>query len=402
MEAPLSSRRAASRPLIRDLGISVVIGIGVTLVAGLGSRDTLNLTSFSFGILVAVTIVALFRLLYRPARRRIDRLGGIARTAAISGLLFVAGCTGWLLVSVGIQIATGGRLVLSRQLFPVAVVGLVGVGVGLTTYAYERLLDRLSASIARLKDAEQAEREIELARELQSRLLPPPEIEGEGFRIAARNLAARGVAGDFYDVFPLSDGALGVVVADVAGKGMAAGLIMASVKAVLPLLAADRPAEETLRALNRKLAAELAPRQFVALAYARWAPDRRALHLANAGLPDPWLLTPGQPPRPLAVPGPRLPLGIRREVEYQSLEVPLDPGDRLVLLTDGPAEAPTPLGEPLGYAVLADLLAASGAAERPIDMLDGLFERVRQATGPALEDDWTALALERTGQAPQN
>ncbi len=146
-------------------------------------------------------------------------------------------------------------------------VNLISIGItvglaivfGLTVASFERMKERLAESITRLKDTELAERELELARDLQSRLLPPPEIEGEGYRVAARNLAARVVAGDFYDVFRLSDGAVGLTVADVAGKGMAASLIMASAKARLPLLAADRPAEETLRELNRTLAAELSP-----------------------------------------------------------------------------------------------------------------------------------------------
>jgi sigma-B regulation protein RsbU (phosphoserine phosphatase) len=235
-----------------------------------------------------------------------------------------------------------------------------------------------------------------MARELQSRLLPPPEIAGDGYRIAARNLPAHLVAGDFYDSFLLPDGAVGVVVGDVAGKGMAAALIMASVKAMLPLIAASRSAAETLRELNRRLAAELPEREFVALAFARFEPAGGRIELANAGLPDPYLLAAGQAPAAQIVPGPRLPLGVRREVDYRSLNLRLAPGDRLLLLTDGLAEAPAAGGEPLGYGALGGLLAADGGdrGEAPLAWVDGLLARVRAATQPVLEDDWTALLLE--------
>jgi serine phosphatase RsbU (regulator of sigma subunit) len=86
---------------------------------------------------------------------------------------------------------------------------------------------------------------------------------------------------------------------------------------------------------------------------------------------------------------------VRHEVAYEALEVRLEPGDRLVLLTDGLAEAPTAAGEPLGYAALAALLAEGPAGLAPLAWIDALCDRVRSATGPVLEDDWTALLLER-------
>src|SRR6266508_3335552 len=159
-------------------------------------------------------------------------------------------------------------------------------------YSFHVLKDRLETSVARIKEQEFAEKELELARSIQRRLLPPEELSGAGYRVAARNLPARFVAGDFYDVFRLSDGSLGVAVADVSGKGMGASLIMVSVKAVLPFIAEGRGAATTLTELNRRLSGELAPREFVAMAYARFEPRRGELELANAGLPDPYLVRP--------------------------------------------------------------------------------------------------------------
>ena len=266
--------------------------------------------------------------------------------------------------------------------------------VGLSLHFYGRLEARLRESAARLHQAEFAERELEFARSIQRRLQPPEEISGPGFRIAARSLPAAYVAGDFYDTFPLADGSHGVVVGDVSGKGMGAALIMASVKSRLALLAAGRSVEATLAALNESLLGELAPRDFVALAYARFDPRSGVLELGNAGLPDPYLVSQDGELTPLSVPGPRLPLGLRRDIAHQSLRVELPPGGRVLFLTDGVAEAPTERLEPLGYELLASLLAAQARA--PIlSWLDGILAAVeRQAPGERT-DDWTLLVLER-------
>ena len=185
--------------------------------------------------------------------------------------------------------------------------------------------------------------------------------------------------------------------ADGAGKGMGASLIMASAKASLPLIAAGRTTEATLRVLSDKLTSELGPREFVALAYARYDPIAGTLELSNAGLPDPYLLREGSVPLSLSVPGPRLPLGLRRGVASESLRVTLSPGDRVLFLTDGLPEASTSPGEPLGYEALGLLLPADGHA--PGQSLDELLERVRRATSETLEDDWTVLLLEHKGSS---
>jgi len=169
---------------------------------------------------------------------------------------------------------------------------------------------------------------------------------------------------------------------------------MASTKTALAFLARDHSVPTVLDALSERLGRELAPREFVALLYARFLPADGVLELANAGLPDPYLLRPGQRPRPLAVDGPRLPLGLRRGRGYRSLRLELAVGDRVLFLTDGMPEALTAAGEPLGYEALESLLAEQ-REEPPAAWLDGLVTRVREHT-VGQDDDWTALLLERT------
>ncbi len=250
----------------------------------------------------------------------------------------------------------------------------------------------------RALEAQQAQalaaRELELTRALQRRLLPPPESTGAGYRLAARNRAAQVVAGDFYDYFTLADGSLIVAIADVAGKGMVASLITATVKAMLPLVAAGRSVTETLITLNDKLVQELGAREFVALALARFEPESGHLELANAGLPDAYILRSGGSVETLVAPQPRLPLGIFPQVDYQHVDTHLGPTDRCLLVTDGLPEAPKPNGEPLGYEALEALIGNVPPSE-PAAWLDRLLSVVEANSSEIPEDDWTALLVER-------
>jgi serine phosphatase RsbU (regulator of sigma subunit) len=374
--------------------ISFLIGVAVTFLTTFDVSPEFRFRLLAYGGLSGLMINACCHVLALAFRGWLARHPEVGRLP-LAVLYFVGGLLG---LTIATALATATSLVpLSKVRSFLPLIALtssgIAVAVGLVFYAFGVLENRLRESVVRLKEHEYAEKELELAREIQQRLLPPPEVEGEGYRIAARNVAARFVAGDFYDVFRLADGAVGVVVADVAGKGMGASLIMASVKAVLPLIAADRTVEETLGELNRKLVSELGPREFVALAYLRYETSG-AFSLGNAGLPDPYRLVPGAPPRALSVPGERMPLGVRRESRYEALSGSLEPGERLILLSDGLPEALMATDEPMGYPAFESFLAASDSAT-PSEFLDDLFRRVREASVPTIEDDLTALVLER-------
>jgi serine phosphatase RsbU (regulator of sigma subunit) len=247
--------------------------------------------------------------------------------------------------------------------------------------------------LEKLVAEELGRRELEMARDVQRRLLPPSEMAGPGWEVAARCLPARVVAGDFYDVLRHTDGCVDVVVADVAGKGFAASLIMASVKAMLPYVSADGGVAELLVRLNQRLALELGRGEFVALTVARYSPSKGQVELANAGAPDPYLMVPGEPARPLSVPGPRLPLGVREEVAYESLALTIGTEDRLLLFTDGLPEARDDTGEPMGYETLESLISEEPPTGSPSSWLADLFDRVQRHTVRTLEDDWTAAML---------
>ena len=260
----------------------------------------------------------------------------------------------------------------------------VSIFIGFTMFFYFHMENRLREKI---RETELAQQELTLARAIQERLLPPPELAADGFRATARNLPAQFVAGDFYDLILRSDGTLVAIVADVAGKGVAASLTMASVKSILPLLAAAGTIEAIMRQLNEKLARELGRREFVALVCAIYDPATGRVQIANAGLPDPYVIR-DHSASPVVVTGPRLPLGIKKLVEYEATSLDLQQGDRLLLLTDGLPEAETAPDQPLGYERLAEIAGRDHAS------LESLFAAIEaEAPGPRT-DDWTAVMLE--------
>ncbi len=386
----------ASRLLAAIAG-ALAIGAVVGFVVWLGDRESSVYLYLLIGAWLGLWINASINLLLFLLWRFLERLSGWRQRLAHAATFFVSASSGFGAGAASLPMISGGRIVVAPDWISVVTLGGgLGVFLGLSALSYERLKARLEDSMALIKEQEFAARELETARQIQSRLLPPAEISGSGYRIVARNEPARVVAGDFYDVFPQANGSLGLVVADVSGKGVAASLVMASVKAALPLLAADRSVAETLAALNAQLLEQLGPREFVAVCYGRYDPASGELEFANAGLPDPYLLRPGAPPRPLEVDGPRLPLGLRAGQVYETLRARVEPGERLLMLTDGLPEAVTG-GEPLGYERLEEVLAAGrGDLEH---WLAGLFEEVERLTSEARDDDWTALGLERLSRS---
>jgi len=390
-EAPAPKANGST---LREAALSSLIGVGVVFLIFFARPDRFGWRLALYGALSGFSIFLSCRALFALVGERIHRLG-IPRPLVAAVVFFFGGAVGWGLASLAAQAVGLTRIDFSARDIGVALgtAGSMGLLFGLVFFFFGVLQKRLGESVARLKEAEFAEKELELARSIQRRLLPPDAIEGDGFRVSARNLPARVVAGDFYDVFHLADGTVGLVVADVSGKGIGAALIMASVKAVVPLVAAGRSSAETLDHLNRKLAEELAPREFVALCFARYDPGSGALAIANAGLPDPYRISGLEAVEALSVPGPRLPLGARRGIAYEELRMTVAPGERILFLTDGMPEARDAAGNPLGYEVLARLVASSASA--PGDFLDRLLASVRAATSDATDDDWTALLLER-------
>jgi phosphoserine phosphatase RsbU/P len=331
-------------------------------------------------------VILALRPLFRrvPEKRHIAVYGGATLLAGAIG--FPVGYSLSVLIIAG-RLPSGASF---RE--PFAITLGVSLLAGIAMHAYLQIEQRLMASMERLRLHELAEKELELARSIQQRLLPPSSMHGDGWIIEARNVPARFVAGDFYDAFTMNDGKLALFVGDVSGKGIGASLIMASVKSVLPLLARSDDVDRTMTALHEKLAGELGPREFVAVAHAVFDPSTGTLVLANAALPDPYLVRASGEIAPLVVAGNRLPLGVPSATHGREvLSLTLARGDAILFFTDGLPETPDASGDPMGYARL-DARLAELATQRMLSP-GGILAALSQ-TSP--DDDITLLMLRRS------
>ncbi|HET7705202.1 MAG TPA: SpoIIE family protein phosphatase [Thermoanaerobaculia bacterium] len=373
-------RRAEFLTVCRSKGKGALTAMAVGMViSGLFAFGLPSSERFAYfilhGAITGLTIylsISLLEILFRPRQT----WGHVVLFAA-------GGVIGWFF-GMAIAFRNPATLLDRRWLGFMVLTITVVIAVGLLLRALEALHERI-------REQEWAQKELAIAREIQERLLPPPELEGHGYALSARNLPAQIVAGDFYDFVRLDDGSVAIVVADVAGKGMGASLIMASVKAVLPFIA-SQSVSAAMAQLNEKLFAELNRREFVAMAYARFFPETGRLDLANAGFPDPYVVR-GASVEPLVARGNRLPLGMRAGIGYETATVTLNRGDRVVFVSDGIPEAQTKSGDSIGYDRLLEVVKTI-RGDTASQWADSFLDRIRSEVAPTLTDDWTVVVLE--------
>jgi serine phosphatase RsbU (regulator of sigma subunit) len=251
---------------------------------------------------------------------------------------------------------------------------------------------------ARLVEVEQAERimarELEQAAEIQRNLLPrrPPPVPG--LDIAGRSVACRSVGGDYFDYLLLPGERLGVLVGDVAGKGMAAALLMSSLQARAQILAEEDDDMATfMTRLNRSVSATCPGNRFITMFGCTIHPATGELWYANAGHNPPYLLRCDGSVESLPAGGPVM--GILRDIQYPAERKTLHPGDYVVLFSDGVTEARSPGDDEFGEErLLAELQARRGQPAREI--VDAVFDAVERFMGEApAADDITLVVLRR-------
>jgi len=205
-------------------------------------------------------------------------------------------------------------------------------------------------------DLERQNRELDLARDVQLTFLPPARPTVNGYNFFEYYSAAKTVAGDYYDYLELPDGRLAVVQGDVAGKGMAAALLMARLCSDVRywLLSEPTPAAAVTR-LNQQLSG-IRYTSFVTLVLTVLDPYSHEVTIVNAGHMNPLLRRAGGRIEELTADAMGLPLGVRGNVEYEPQQITLQPGDVLVLYTDGLTDAISPTEQEFGSSAVLEVL----------------------------------------------
>lgn len=236
--------------------------------------------------------------------------------------------------------------------------------------------------------------ELKTASTIQRRLLPPPPKAIPGYTFAGANRPHRTVSGDYYDFVVRPDGKVYFVIADVSGKGVTAGLMMAGLQAAFRIFSKSDPDPATLVAeLNETLKENLPQSKFVTLFLGRLDTKTGIVEYANAGHTPP-LLVARDSVTELAETD--LLLGVVRRAEYTNRTLQLERGDSLILFTDGVTEAENAFGNELGTATLSEELAklhGSQASAIATAVDDAVIRHVGEPE--ALGDDVTLIVVTR-------
>ena len=250
---------------------------------------------------------------------------------------------------------------------------------------------------------ERLEQELRIARSIQMSLLPQSTLMLPGIGLMAHCEPAREVGGDYYDFLPVDDTTLGIMIADVSGKGTSAALYMAELKGiVLTLSQRHTSPRQLLIDANHIISRHLDSRSFITVSYLLVDLKARALRYARAGH-CPMIYIPGpsaasREPQILAPDGMVLGLTIDDGTMFNRLldevELPLETGDLFLLYTDGMSEAMNPAGDCFGDSRLAEVVRQH--ADLPSDaLLANILEQVTEFAGTTVQQDDMTMVLIR-------
>jgi len=290
-------------------------------------------------------------------------------------------------------------------------VGLLNLGPRLSQQDYttddRSLLNNLAsqaapavrvAQLVREQQAEAASREridqeLRVARLIQQTLLPKEIPTMSGWQLATHYQPARAVGGDFYDFIHLEGGRLGIVIGDVTDKGVPAALVMATTRSILRSVALNGASPGVvLEKTNDLLDPDIPPKMFVTCLYAILDPRTGRLQYANAGHDLPYRRHLNGSVDELRATG--MPLGLMPGMQYEEKETILEPGDSLLLYSDGIVEAHNTRREMFSFPRLMSLVGEHTGGP---NLIGFLLDRLADFTGAGWEqeDDISMVALQR-------
>ncbi len=263
---------------------------------------------------------------------------------------------------------------------------------GSLAVSFNEMTVSVARSIDEQRERERLENELSIAREVQNQLFPRTIPRVPGLHLVASCRAARMVSGDYYDFIQIGGNELAFVVADIAGKGISAALLMASLQASLRSQLLDQQrigsTADVISLLNRHLLATTPEDRFATLFFGIYNSDTRALRYTNAGHLPPLYFSSSGVTR-LDVGGTIV--GMFAGCEFEQGTVTLEPGSLLAGYTDGISEPENAYGEQFGRDRIIDVIQRN-RTQRPETILDALVAAVEQWAGtPEQADDMTIL-----------
>jgi hypothetical protein len=265
-----------------------------------------------------------------------------------------------------------------------------------TKRARETFLATWRREVSRERESSRMRTELEDARDIQLSMLPVGAPTLDWIDFSSVSLPASEVGGDYFDYFELTGSRLAIVIGDVAGHGMASGLVLSGVRSSLHLLREElmRPVD-VLRKLDCMLRETVGGRIFVTFQIAVLDPTLGSLTVANAGHPPLFLATADGRLRRLGASG--LPLGTRLPADFSEESAPLAQGDALLLVSDGVVELRNHRDEDFGEQRLLEALRRSRAGAGARQLRDGVLDELSRFKGDAPQDDDLTLVVARVG-----
>jgi serine phosphatase RsbU (regulator of sigma subunit) len=256
-------------------------------------------------------------------------------------------------------------------------------------YAYEDL----APHVKRIVERERIKAEIDAANRIQAALLPSSHPELGSASLASSYRAATEIGGDYFDFLPLPEGRLGLAFGDVAGHGLTSGIVMAMTKAALLVqVRHDASPVRVLEVLNDIVMKTAPKRMLMTFFYGVLDPATSTLHFASAGHLDPYVFRAREKKLEMLSSW-GFPLGVRRREPFREFVARFDPGDRLVLYSDGLIEALNDDGEPFGFERFEGVILSRGTKGADV-LKQALLESVKAFTrNRPPEDDQTLVVV---------
>lgn len=267
----------------------------------------------------------------------------------------------------------------------------------------QALADQISSAVFQAEEysnslaLQRVSQELQIAGQIQASFLPNQFPKIPGWQLAVTLEPAGGLSGDFFDFIPLSRNRLGIIVADVADKGLGAALYMAMSRTLIRTYAFEYPSRPDIvfSEANDRILMDARANLFITCFYGVLDPENSTLTYCNAGHNPPYLVSPKNGTKPLALERTGMPIGIEEDSTWIRKNLEFKPGEKLILYTDGITEAQNESGEFFEEDNLIEVVT-NNIDKSAYQIQNSILKKIRNFIGEAPQyDDITLMVLAR-------